>query len=113
MVIEKPQDLMERPRNIADSRSSIAILECDFSNQGLLPVRAQQRDGCLSLPYYLPNTPLQLRWRPLHLGGIAPADGQSVSRRRLRFISENRAGSLPGKIRSPTSRQVPSLITAV
>ena len=73
----------------------------------------QQRDGCLSLPYYLPNNPLQLRWQPLHLGGIAPADGQSVSRRRLRFISKNRAGSLPGKIRSPTSRQVPSLITAV
>jgi hypothetical protein len=35
MVIEKLQDLTERPRNIAGSRFSITIAECDFSNQGL------------------------------------------------------------------------------
>jgi hypothetical protein len=35
MVIEKPQEVMERPRDVTGSRFSIIILECDFSNQGL------------------------------------------------------------------------------
>jgi len=33
MVIEKPQDLRERPFDFADSWFSITVLECVFSNQ--------------------------------------------------------------------------------
>src|SRR5262249_28205500 len=51
--------------------------------------------------------------RSVHLGPIAPAAGQLVSPTRLRFISKKRSGSLPGTTRSPTSRHVPSLTTAV
>ena len=51
--------------------------------------------------------------RSFHLGPIAPAAGQLVSPTRLRFISKKRTGSLPGTTRSPTSRHVPSLTTAV
>lgn len=49
----------------------------------------------------------------IYLGLIAPAAGQFVSPILLRFISKKRTGSLSGTIRSPTSRKVPSLITAV
>src|ERR1700738_2128856 len=48
-----------------------------------------------------------------HLGLMAPAAGPSVGPTRLRFISKKRTGSLPGTIRSPTSRHAPSLMTAV
>ncbi len=47
-----------------------------------------------------------------YFGLIAPAAGQSVSPTRLRFISKNRTGSLPGATWSPTSRHAPSLMIA-
>lgn len=49
----------------------------------------------------------------LHFGLTASPAGQLVSPTRLRFSSENRTGSLPGMIRSPTSCHTPSLMTDV
>ena len=48
-----------------------------------------------------------------HFEVTAPPAGHAVSLTRARFISKKRTGSLSGTIRSPTSRHVPPLITAV